>query len=88
MIVHPAAATTDCTRAVHPFVSAPASIIRGQSGNSLRFCTMPYREDFVTVHRRDDNGVIHDFSLYYRVYYQSLMLSLESPPLIILSGGP
>ena len=87
MIVHPATAKTDCTRAVHPFVSAPASV-RGRSGNSLRFGTLPFREDVVMVHRRDDHGVIHDFTLYYRVYFRSLMHSLESPPLIILSGGP
>ena len=78
---------TDCSRAVHPFAPASTSA-RGRSGSFLRFGAPRFNEDFIRVHRCDDHGVTHDLSLYYRIYHPSLMNSQESPPLIVLHGGP
>lgn len=78
---------TDCTRAVHPFPASTSSA-RGRSGSFLRFGAPNFHEDFVRVQRCDDNRVTHDLSLYYRVYHPSLLHSQESPPLIVLHGGP
>lgn len=82
--------TADCSlRAVHPLKQPGAA-------SSNNFPRRPgflrigprYNEDFIQVHRWDKNGEMHDLSLYYRVYNPSLMHSLESPPLIVLHGGP
>lgn len=79
--------TADCSlRAVHPLKQPGASNFSRRPG-FLRFGPR-YNEDFIQVNRWDKNGEIHDLSLYYRVYNPSLMHSLESPPLIVLHGGP
>ena len=80
---------TDCSRAVYPFASAAStSSARGRSSSFLRFGAPRFNEDFIRVHRCDDHGMTHDLSLYYRVYNPSFINSQESPPLIVLHGGP
>ena len=82
---------TDCSRAVHSFAAPAASkpSARGRSGSLLRFGAPRFNEDFIQVHRCDnEHGVTHDLSLYYRVYNPSHIHSQEAPPLIVLHGGP
>lgn len=82
--------TADCSlRAVHPLKQPGAASSNDFSRRPgfLRFGPR-YNEDFIQVHRWDKNGERHDLSLYYRVYNPSLTHSHESPPLIVLHGGP
>lgn len=49
------------------------------------------KEDFITVTRRDQHAPAHgmkEFSLYYRVYNPTIIYSTESPPIVIVHGGP
>eukprot|EP00986_Skeletonema_menzelii_P010817 scaffold5399_cov147-Skeletonema_menzelii.AAC.23 len=78
---------TDCSKALHAFPASTSSA-RARSGSFLRFGAPRLNEDFIQVHRCDDHGVTHDLSLYYRVYNPSHIHSQESPPLIVLHGGP
>jgi len=49
----------------------------------------PPKEGFVPVTRHDPHAVdVKEFSLYYRVYNPSNILSTESPPLVVIHGGP
>mmetsp|Transcript_16094 Transcript_16094/g.38635 ORF Transcript_16094/g.38635 Transcript_16094/m.38635 type:complete len:332 (+) Transcript_16094:224-1219(+) len=49
-----------------------------------------FDEDAVTVTRSDPDVAdkIQEFSLYYRVYNPSSLRSTESPPLVVVHGGP
>ena len=44
-----------------------------------------YKEDFVKVTRNINGGA---FALYYRVYNPSHLHSSDSPPLLVVHGGP
>jgi len=78
----------DCSSLEHSFAPASTSSARGRSSSFLRFGAPRFNEDFIRVHRCDDQGVTHYLSLYYRVYHPSHINSQESPPLIVLHGGP
>jgi len=48
-----------------------------------------FNEDVITVTRSDTNSVrTKEFSLCYRVYNPSSIHSTESPPLVVIHGGP
>ncbi|KAL7529066.1 hypothetical protein ACHAXR_002779 [Thalassiosira sp. AJA248-18] len=48
-----------------------------------------FNEDFVTVTRRDPGAAdTKDFSLYYRLYNPSSLHSTDSPPIVVIHGGP
>lgn len=50
-----------------------------------------FKEDVITVRRNDPSSVAavsQEFSLYYRVYNPSSVHSTESPPLVVIHGGP
>ena len=47
-----------------------------------------FTEDFISVQRNDSDELRKDFYLYYRIYNPTSIRSSESPPLLIVHGGP
>ncbi len=47
-----------------------------------------YKDDYINVIRHDSEGFEQNFALYYRVYNPTAIRSPESPPLVVVHGGP
>lgn len=68
----------------HAYKYRPQARLFGQLNFGPRF-----HESFVTVTRRDSHALEgKEFSLYYRIYNVSRIHSTESPPLVVVHGGP
>ncbi len=68
-------------------ISQPQTRLFGQ----IHFGGPRFKEDFITVARIDPASVAAvslEFSLYYRVYNPSSIHSTESPPVVVIHGGP
>jgi len=73
--------------------SFPSQCNRSQtrSFGQIQFGGPRFKEDTITVTRIDPfsaASVSQEFSLYYRVYNPSSIHSTESPPLVVIHGGP
>lgn len=47
-----------------------------------------YKDGYINIIRNESEGLENDFPMYYRVYNPSVIRSLESPPLVVVHGGP
>jgi hypothetical protein len=62
-----------------------------RSFGQIQFGGPRFKEDVIKVTRIDPLSVAavsQEFSLYYRVYNPSNIHSTESPPLVVIHGGP